>query len=80
MSEIDCPQVLKQIELYLDDELDAAECREIEAHLAGCGDCLSHKDFQEGPQQLVRRKCGSESVPPELMGRIRAHLEAETPS
>ena len=80
MSEIDCDQVLNEIELYLDDELDAAQRREIEEHLAGCGDCLSHKEFQEGLQAVIRRKCGTDSVPTDLLDRIRGRLEAEASS
>jgi mycothiol system anti-sigma-R factor len=70
----DCEQVLREIELYLDRELDAAECVEIERHLSGCGSCLQRKEFRVGLKALVARKCGPDPTPRELMDRIRGLL------
>ena len=73
----DCDDVLREVELYLDDELDPEERRHVEHHLAGCGDCLSRTEFKERLRELIAAKCGSESVPPALMKRIRTQLERE---
>jgi anti-sigma factor RsiW len=37
--DIDCARLLQQVSDYLDQELDAATCRVIEAHCRECQDC-----------------------------------------
>ena len=76
---IDCDQVLREIELYLDDELDATECGQISDHLAGCGPCLQRKEFKVTLRALVARKCGPGPAPHELMDRIRELLSEQHP-
>lgn len=77
LSGIDCEQVLQEIDLYLDDELDESECRQIEAHLSDCADCLSRTEFRRKLQSLIARKCGREAVPSSLYERIRQVLDSE---
>jgi anti-sigma factor RsiW len=36
---LDCTALLDRLEAFLDGRLDPAECRAVERHLAGCGDC-----------------------------------------
>ena len=48
----DCDEVLREIELYLDRELDETVCVEIERHLTGCGTCLPAVIMPRGPQQV----------------------------
>ncbi|GIU98626.1 MAG: hypothetical protein KatS3mg014_0242 [Actinomycetota bacterium] len=67
----DCRAVLERIELYLDGELDPALHAEIHEHLAGCGPCASHSEFQRRLKELLRAKCGCDEVPPDLVQRIR---------
>ena len=74
---IDCDQVLVEIELYLDEELPSAQCREIESHLSGCSPCLQRKEFKESLRVLIARKCGTPSPPDELLTRIRRLLSDE---
>ena len=76
---IDCEQVLREIELYLDEELEAGQCREIEEHLGACGPCLQRKEFKESLRALVAKKCGSGPAPDELLVRIRGLLAGEPP-
>jgi mycothiol system anti-sigma-R factor len=76
---IDCDQVLREIELYLDDELASPQCTEIEEHLAGCGPCLQRKEFKESLRLLVAKKCGPGPAPEELLERIRSLLAGEAP-
>jgi mycothiol system anti-sigma-R factor len=71
---IDCEHVLREIELYIDRELDATEAHHIQEHLAECGGCLERKEFRETLRKLVARKCGPSAAPEELMVRIRALL------
>jgi len=74
----DCDEVLREIELYLDRELDPAECVEIEHHLTGCGSCLQRKEFRVSLRALVAKKCGPDPVPADLLERIKGILASES--
>ena len=74
---IDCEQVLREVELYLDEELPAEDRRHVEEHLAGCGECLSKTEFRERLRVLIASKCGKEAVPAALLERIRSQLGRE---
>ena len=74
----DCDEVLREVELYLDEELDPAERRHVEEHLAGCGECLSRAEFRERLRELISAKCKTEAVPAALLERIRTQLQRET--
>ncbi len=72
MSRLDCQQVIRQIELYLDGELDRSIRIEIHEHLSGCYPCTDLSEFQVRLRALLRAKCGCDDVPPQLTERIRA--------
>jgi mycothiol system anti-sigma-R factor len=74
----DCDDVLREVELYLDEELDPGARRHVEEHLAGCGECMSKAEFRERLRELIAAKCRTETVPPALLERIRAQLHRET--
>lgn len=78
MCPIDCQQALKQIELFLDDELDLSLHAEVRQHLAGCGPCMDHSEFRRHLKELLRAKCGCDDVPAHLMERV-SRLLHETP-
>ena len=75
----DCEHVLREIELYLDHELDAEEAGHIQEHLTECGGCLQRKEFRESLRSLVAKKCGPEPAPEDLLARIRELLAVEPP-
>lgn len=78
MSQIDCEEVLREIELYLDGELqDGSLRREIDIHLSACGPCMDRADFRRRLKSLVHRKCGREEVPATLLERIRSALRPD---
>ena len=76
---IDCEHVLREIELYLDHELDSAEALHIQEHLTECGGCLERKEFRLTLRKLVAKKCGPGAVPDDLASRIRALLSPDPP-
>lgn len=78
LSPIDCQQVLRDIQTYLDGEVAGEACDEIERHLGACGPCLDRADFLRGLRELLRAKCGCDEVPPELEARVRSLLRRET--
>jgi mycothiol system anti-sigma-R factor len=70
LSPIDCQQVLKEIELYLDGELEGPEHVEIHRHLEMCGPCMDHSEFKRHVKELLKASCGCDEVPPALLARI----------
>jgi mycothiol system anti-sigma-R factor len=79
LSPIDCEQVLRRLELYLDGELSGGICMEIEEHLVTCGPCTGHSEFHRRLQAMLRDKCGCRDVPPHVLERVRVVLERESP-
>ncbi len=74
MSPIDCEQVLREIELYLDGELHGPICGEIEAHLSACGPCLDRSEFRRKLRELFAERCGCDEVPEHLSDRVETLL------
>jgi mycothiol system anti-sigma-R factor len=75
LSSDECLRVLREIERYLDGELEAALRLEIHRHLEACSPCMDHSEFKRALKELLRAKCGCDVVPPEVLVRIRAALE-----
>ena len=66
----DCSETLKELNRFLDDELERESLAELTAHLSGCVDCQQAFAFHAELKQLVRRAAHEESVPPSLLKRI----------
>lgn len=79
MCPIDCQQALKQIELFLDGELDPSLHAEVRQHLGECGPCTDRSEFQRHLKELLKAKCGCDDVPAHLMERVSRLLLNETP-
>ena len=81
MSPIDCEQVLREIELYLDGELhDDVEMGEIREHLSRCGPCMDRSEFRKHVRELLAAKCGCNEVPEHLLERVQALLRDPGPA
>jgi len=79
LSPIDCEQVLREIEFYLDGELEGPALLEIRQHLEMCGPCMDRSEFKRRLKELLSAKCGCDEVPPDLVAKVRAMLD-EPPS
>jgi mycothiol system anti-sigma-R factor len=79
LSPIDCIEVLRRLELYLDGELEDGVCVEIEQHLVSCGPCTGHSDFQRKLKEILRTKCGCHDIPTHVLERVRIVIEREAP-
>jgi mycothiol system anti-sigma-R factor len=66
----DCTETLKELNRFLDDEVDKVSLAELSAHLSGCVDCQQAFEFHAELKQLVRKAAHEESVPPSLLERI----------
>lgn len=75
MSEIDCNQVLVEIETYIDREVEVVRYERIQAHLQLCPPCLQRVEFKQQLKQIIAAKCCSETVPETLANRVRALIE-----
>lgn len=74
---MDCEHALAVLESYLDAELAGDAGREVERHLAECGDCFARGDFRSRVRELVRRKCGiAVEMPTSVAVRIRSVLSS----
>lgn len=65
----DCAEVLERMFFFIDNEMDQADCREIEQHLDECGPCLEKYDLERTVKALVARSC-SEHAPENLRERV----------
>lgn len=70
-----CAALLDQLHDYIDGELEAALCAEIEEHLAGCDDCRVLVDTTQKTITLYRRQNPME-LPEGAMTRLQRALDA----
>jgi mycothiol system anti-sigma-R factor len=68
-SAADCSEVLGRVFFFLDNELDQADCAQIQHHLDECGPCLARYDLERTVKTLVARSC-SEEAPDGLRQRV----------
>ena len=66
----ECEETLRQIEGFLDHELDPDLRSKIERHLSGCGSCTDRASFQRHLKDLVGSKCAERQLPEGLKERI----------
>ena len=65
----ECSEFLDQIVYFIDNELAAADCAVVRAHLDSCNPCLERYDLQRTVKSIVARSC-SEAAPDELRQRV----------
>jgi len=68
--EPDCRQTIKELDLFLDDELSTDARTAIRHHLDACIDCLQAFDFHAELKIVVAQKCHNDEMPPDLLARI----------
>jgi len=73
----DCNETLRELETFLDGELDAEELADIRRHLEGCPDCLEAFDFHAELKAVIARKCRSDPMPPGLLARIERCFQTD---
>ena len=77
---MDCSEVARSIDAYLDGEFDARERAEADAHLASCNRCRAHAESQSRLRTAIRASLREAMSPPAAAGRappeLRARIEA----
>ena len=81
MTDGDCGKIFARLSEYVDRELDARDCVELERHLSGCPPCI---EFVESLRQSIRLcgQYGECEAPPapgaEAMAALRQAFEKMT--
>ena len=75
-TDAECRALLAQISDYVDGELEAALCAELEQHLNGCKDCRVLVDTTKKTVLLYRQNY-QVSLPPGALDRLWQRLEDE---
>jgi mycothiol system anti-sigma-R factor len=70
----DCSEVLGRVFHFLDNELDQADCAQIQHHLDECGPCLARYDLERTVKALVARSC-CEVAPEGLRKRVQLSIQ-----
>src|ERR1700712_171600 len=76
--DIECVGVLRDVWLFLDDELDPDKRSAVEAHLDGCSPCLEEANLDQKLKALLHSKCGGDRAPEQLRARLAARLSQIT--
>ncbi|HVY45160.1 MAG TPA: sigma-70 family RNA polymerase sigma factor [Minicystis sp.] len=71
-----CPEIADVMSRYLEGDIDADACREMEQHVAGCPGCSARCDTLRETLALCRRAAASGDVPPDVRASVRAALRA----
>ncbi|MGH3329780.1 MAG: mycothiol system anti-sigma-R factor [Nocardioidaceae bacterium] len=67
--ETDCSEILERVVFFIDNELEDADCTQIEQHLDECGPCLDKFDLERTVKALVKRSC-PEHAPDSLRDKV----------
>ncbi|MEI2669886.1 MAG: mycothiol system anti-sigma-R factor [Marmoricola sp.] len=71
----DCSEALSRMMWFIDNELDQADCAQIQSHLDECAPCLDKYNLERTVKALVSRSC-SESAPDALRERIHVSIQS----
>jgi len=66
----DCEQTLREIERWLDGELDPAVHTEVDTHLSACHPCMQRVEFRRHLKAVIQTKCAGDALPPDLQRKL----------
>lgn len=70
----ECADVLRDVWLFLDNEMDAARRQVVQQHLDDCSPCLDEAGIDAKLKSLLHNKCGGDKAPEELRSKLIAQL------
>ncbi len=73
-AETECQAILRDVWLFLDDELDPERRATVEQHLFDCPPCLDETDVGHRLKGLLHRTCGGDVAPAVLRAKLVAAL------
>lgn len=74
---MNCDRIQERLEEYLDGELVAAECRMVDAHLAGCAACAAVLEGLETESAIYTRYDRGFEPGPEMWDAVLSRIESE---
>ena len=66
-----CQETLREIERFLDGELDRVVTVRIEEHISSCSPCMQRAEFRRHLKVMVAEKCTEHVAPDALSRKIR---------
>ena len=73
----ECQETLREIERFLDGELEAGMRAVIDRHLSACSPCMERAEFRRHLKDLIASKCAGDAMPAELLSRVKALIDTE---
>lgn len=65
-----CAAALRELDVFLDDELSDEARLTIAHHLDDCPDCLNAFDFYAELKAVIGKKCRNDEMPADLLAKI----------
>jgi mycothiol system anti-sigma-R factor len=75
----ECQQTLRELERFLDGELEPGMRAVVDKHLSGCNPCTQRTEFRIHLKAMIASSCSRDAMPPELLERVQSLLQAEPP-
>jgi len=76
MQDSKCSGVLRDVWLFLDDEMDPDNRAKVQQHLDECSPCLVEAGLDQKLKELLHKKCGGDRAPEQLRQRLFATLSS----
>lgn len=80
MSKPTCTQFIDRFYAFIDEELSAPECAEIQQHLDSCPECFDRLKVEARFISWFKKSCRCETAPSHLAGSISSALEQAPPN
>ena len=75
--EPDCHATLRELDVFLDDEMPSDAREQIRHHLDDCPECTNAFDFHAELKSIVRAKCNNDEMPRGLLERIEQCFQTD---
>jgi mycothiol system anti-sigma-R factor len=75
----ECQQTLRELERFLDGELEPGMRAVVDKHLSGCNPCTQRTEFRIHLKAMIASSCSRDAMPPDLLERVQSLLQAEIP-
>ncbi len=75
---ISCEEALRQLQDYMDGELDTLSCSQVEEHFELCKRCYPHLRLEERFRERVRRAMKRDACPERLRQQVLESLVEES--
>ena len=73
----ECEETLREIERFLDGELEPGLRAVITHHLSTCNPCTERAEFRQHVKDMIAAKCAGDVMPADLLSRVKALIDTE---